>query len=328
MKALISKIARTTVSAFLSVGGGVASPTPAGSFGILMYHGITSDILPVPNWCQLSSQEFESQIEYLSAQYTVLTLSEVVDRVWSRKSLPKSTVCITFDDGFRNVYTSAFPILQRCQVPSTIFVVTGLVGTRQPAWPDLLSRAISRARCDSVQAAGRTLSLASPRLRFKAAAVLGDHLKRLDNDQREREFEGIMTSLGSTAVDLEEPQASMDWAEIDVLSRSGLFEFGSHTQSHPILSRCPRDRQVEELGESRKLLIERLGKCDHFAYPNGREGDYTAETKAILAGLGYRCGVTTRSGLNGFDPDPFELRRINVGNDTTGRRFRLRMAGL
>src|ERR1700680_2224073 len=95
---------------------------------IVMYHGVTREALPVFNWCQLAAGDFEQQLEWLSHSYAVLPLKEVLARIRRHAALPPRTACITFDDAFRNVFTTAHPILQRRRLPSTVFVVTGLVG--------------------------------------------------------------------------------------------------------------------------------------------------------------------------------------------------------
>ena len=108
------------------------------SIAIVMYHGVSAIPLPVFNWCHVDSAEFEKQIDFLASEYTVLHLSEVVERMKNGRPLPRATACVTFDDGLRNVVTTAFPILERRQVPATVFLVTSLVGTNQPPWTEKL----------------------------------------------------------------------------------------------------------------------------------------------------------------------------------------------
>jgi peptidoglycan/xylan/chitin deacetylase (PgdA/CDA1 family) len=111
------------------------------------------------------------------------------------------------------------------------------------------------------------------------------------------------------------------------LAQTGLIHVGSHTKSHPILSQCPPDSQRRELLESRDALEQRGLSRRLFAYPNGGRGDFTGETKSLLAELGYRCAVTTIHGLNRPGADRYELKRIGIGADATLRRFQMRMAG-
>src|SRR5262249_5843124 len=91
----------------------------ARSIAIVMYHGVTTESLPVFNWNHLQAEVFEQQLDLLSRHYTVLRLSEVIDRLARRAPLPDHTACLTFDDGYRNFHTTAFPLLRRFQMPST-----------------------------------------------------------------------------------------------------------------------------------------------------------------------------------------------------------------
>jgi peptidoglycan/xylan/chitin deacetylase (PgdA/CDA1 family) len=327
---MIARAVRRTLGMACRMPGGipVARRLRSRSVAIVMYHGITATPMEVPNWCQLDAGEFEQQIEYLASEYRVLPLREVVDRLRQRKALPARTVCLTFDDGFRNVGTTAFPILGRLQVPATVFLVTGVVGTRQPAWPDLLFHDIARTRLESIACEGEPLPLATPEERSRAAATLARGLKAMENDRRERVLEGLRERIGRTEVPPDSPQATLDWDEIRRLADTGLIEFGSHTHTHPILSRCSPERQREELQSSRDTLVERLGRADLFAYPNGTPADFTGDTQAILRDLGYRCAVSTIPGLNRAGTDVFALRRVPVGFDTVGERFRIGMLGL
>src|SRR5262249_35549167 len=128
----------------------------ARSAAVIMYHGVTAEPLPVPNWCQLDAAAFAQRIEFLASHYTVLPLLEVVNRLDRKQPLPRRSAVITFDDGFRNVLTPALPVLQRYQLPATVFLVTGLIGTRQPAWPDCLFFAVMQSIQASIKFDGRT----------------------------------------------------------------------------------------------------------------------------------------------------------------------------
>jgi peptidoglycan/xylan/chitin deacetylase (PgdA/CDA1 family) len=300
----------------------------AGAVGIVMYHGVNAAAMRVPNWCQLDATEFQRQVAFLAREYRVLPLGEVVERLWGGQPLPERAVCLTFDDGFRNVLTTALPILMRHQVPATVFLVTGAVGTRQPAWPDLLSHDIAATPCGSIAFEDLRLPLVTPRQRFQAAAALGRRLKAMEDPERERRLVELRAALGPSTVEPDEPQATLDWDEIRQLARTGLIDFGSHTHTHPILSRCSPDRQRAELQVSRDILLDRLGTADLFAYPNGGRDDFNGQTQAILRELGYRCAVSTISGLNRPGEDLFALKRVPVGFDTVGQQFQLGMAGL
>jgi peptidoglycan/xylan/chitin deacetylase (PgdA/CDA1 family) len=95
---------------------------------ILHYHSVSSDkgneekIRVFPN-------DFEWQMDYLKrAGYHVVTLQKAVDYLQRGGQLPSKSVAITFDDGYEDNYTQAFPILKKYHYPATIFMVTGEVG--------------------------------------------------------------------------------------------------------------------------------------------------------------------------------------------------------
>ncbi len=301
----------------------------AGSIAIVMYHGVTPEPLPVFNWCQLALTEFERQIEFLAAHYTVLPLREIVRRLDCREALPPNPAAITFDDGFRSVLTAAYPVLKRYSAPATVFLVTSVVGTRQPAWPDRLYHAVATSARKDITFAGQRWELTTPTDRALAYRALAARLKTVPTSDKDASLEYLHERLRVPAeVPSGSPLATMDWEEVERLARSGLIDFGSHTHTHPILSRCEPAMQYTELRASRDLVRERLGRCDLFAYPNGTRADFTAQTRRFLKELRYIAAVSTTMGLNSRRTDRYSLRRVGVGADATLRQFERQMIGL
>ncbi|WP_422931551.1 polysaccharide deacetylase family protein [Singulisphaera sp. PoT] len=284
--------------------------------------------LPVSNWCQVPVHEFESQISFITDEYRVLPLNEVMSRIRSGSPLPPNTACITFDDGFRNVMTTAFPILQHHGLPSTIFLVTSLVGTNQPPWPDQLEHAITQSDREEFDWNGLTWPLRSLADCASACREIRKSLKSCGNQQRLEALEELREALGWPRITHNSTLATMGWEEIEELADTGLVDFGAHTHTHPILARCNRRTQTEELRNSRAILMERLGKADLLAYPNGSRSDFNAETKQIAREEGFLGAVTTINGLNSGTTDPFELRRVGVGPRLSRPLFDLRMTGI
>lgn len=294
---------------------------------IPMYHGVVLEPLPVFNWCQLELSRFEEQIKFLALEYRVLPLREVVNRLRRRLPLPERAAVITFDDGFRSVYTTAFPILQRFQVPFTVFLITSLVGSDQPAWPERLFSSMLGTKAESVTFAEVEWPMITAPQRAAAYGGIGSRLKRMDESQKNEALERLLEYLGRTDT-TSSVFTLMSWDEVDSLSESGLADFGSHTHTHPILARCDAAQQRSELYRSRDILQQHLGKADLFAYPNGTRDDFTTVTKALVRAQDYSCAATTISGLNGADADVYELRRVNVGADADLTEFELLMLGL
>src|SRR5262245_39304654 len=104
---------------------------------ILTYHGVVrsaSDVY-LHRIC-IDAGIFEQQMEWLRRNYSVLSLSSLLDGLEGKSSLPPFSVAITFDDGFKNNYSVAFPILKKYGLPATIFLATSYIGEHGKLWTD------------------------------------------------------------------------------------------------------------------------------------------------------------------------------------------------
>jgi hypothetical protein len=107
----------------------------------------------------------------------------------------------------------------------------------------------------------------------------------------------------------ERPDLMLSWEEIKTMQEHKI-NFGSHTVTHPILSRISPDKIRRELTISKETIEKQLGvPVRTFAYPVGRGQDFNEEVKTLLQEAGYVCGLTTILGPNEPRQDPFELRR-------------------
>jgi peptidoglycan/xylan/chitin deacetylase (PgdA/CDA1 family) len=105
------------------------------------------------------------------------------------------------------------------------------------------------------------------------------------------------------------PGALMDQTQIkDWLADSQ--EIGSHTLTHPWLTRVPMSQAREEISGSKKKLEDTFGRVvEHFCYPYG---DSSPAIRDLVAEAGYKSACTTKFGVNASDADPFALKRITV----------------
>jgi peptidoglycan/xylan/chitin deacetylase (PgdA/CDA1 family) len=254
-----------------------------GRFQILTYHKVSDD--PHPYFEPVTPAIFEQQAA--------------------------RAVAITFDDGYRDNYEQAFPILKKYDLPATIFVATGSIETGNTLWHD---RVFDAFRYTTEEAADLSpiglgpVSLAGRDERNRALQQVLRRAKELYGDERQRFVESIEQALtpGRTAP---EADRMLSWAQIREMNHAGI-RIGSHTVTHPILSKVPNDQLKRELLDSRDELQERLGsEVTTFAYPNGKAADFSDAVKAAVKECGYRCAVTTQPGPNRPYEDPFQLRR-------------------
>ena len=104
------------------------------AFGILMYHRITDPTvgLPAPTW-NVPPQRFEEQLAGLLARgFEPWPLRKALDYSTRGIAIPRRAFVVTFDDGYENNFTNAFPILKRLRVPATIFLATAYLDSELP----------------------------------------------------------------------------------------------------------------------------------------------------------------------------------------------------
>jgi len=136
----------------------VTPPAPASlltanfAVPVLMYHRIC-DLTerearsPLIRDLTVSPADFDEQIRYLVENgFTILSVKEVESALREERPLPEKAVALTMDDGYRDNFTCAFPILWKYGVPATVFLVTSVVGDgRHLSWDD--ARAMQAKAC-------------------------------------------------------------------------------------------------------------------------------------------------------------------------------------
>ena len=286
---------------------------------ILAYHRIVdmgpeSEFPFDPELVSATPADFREQMKYVAAHFDVVTFADVLRYIDGEASLPARPIIVTFDDGYLDNYTEAFPILQELGLPATIFVSTGYVGAQDTYWYDHLAYAIYRAKAgtfvlgttrfdlDDVASRRRATADAIRFLRGVPDAVRRAHLVRL----AERLDYGVR----------EEDRAlsrPMEWSQIVELHEAGI-EIASHTVSHPALSQCDDETLAYELFESRRELESHLGvPVEVIAYPFGGPGEYDERVMRTAARSGYRLAASYINGRNPFSSlAAHELRRLHV----------------
>jgi peptidoglycan/xylan/chitin deacetylase (PgdA/CDA1 family) len=254
--------------------------------------------------------DFESRLRNLSRGHDVVPLGEFPNRLQNRAPV----AAITFDDGWRDTYDLAFPLLQRMGLPATLFVTTGKIGQANPFWQQKLGNLFRSAanpdgnmlapRLREVFGFGENLPISSPHYRNAVS-----QLKLLGSDADafiERHlYPYVQRDSG--------PRCFVNEQEIVEMSRS-CFTIGSHTCSHPLLDKLPDGAVRTELFDSKIRLESLLGqRIKMIAYPNG---NVDARVVSIARELGYETGCTTTPRKCRAADDPMLLPRLEPPWDT------------
>jgi peptidoglycan/xylan/chitin deacetylase (PgdA/CDA1 family) len=279
---------------------------------ILCYHRVGTG--GVPLYSELSPATFEAQMRHLKKNYRVISLEQLCSELHDPAA--GHGVAVTFDDGYRGIYDYAYPVLLKYQIPATVFLIAQSMETGQVAWYDRVFVSLQLLSSDTLDIEldqSRHFALPSAQHRFRAALEIVVRLRGLP-DWRRRE---CCADLEKRVI-LPETQLAeriLNWEQVQVMHRAGI-SFGSHTVTHPVVSRLAVEEMARELTESKKIIEGRLGTpVQDFAFPFGSFDDCGSEAGSQLASAGYRCAVTTVHGVNSVGTDPFALRRVQVGGE-------------
>lgn len=277
-------------------------------YQIIVYHRVIPDndgfaIAPV------RESLFDRQMEILSRHFRPVSLGRLLQELEEGDVKP-GTVCVTFDDGYLDNYTHAFPALRRHGVPATIFLATDYVGGRRRLWHDRVLGAFKTGTAGrfTLPEAGLTgQPMESARERIDLAFRVLAWLKTFPPAGRDERILAVYAACRADESDGE--RLMLNWDEVGEMTRGGV-EFGAHTLTHPILSTLPEAEMEREILGSRREMERRLGAPVRlFAYPNGRKGDYNEISKRLLERDGFLGAVTTNPGVNRGLPDRFEILR-------------------
>ncbi len=277
-------------------------------YQVLLYHRVND--ARDPFFSGLPVRVFGEQMELLRRYFNVLSLEELINRT-KGGDIPPNAIAITFDDGYRDNYENAFPILKRYDLPATIFLATDPLETGVPLWHDMVFEAFRLTTVDRVSFGAGEYPLETVAQKQAAVTALRQHLREFTHQDRLTMIETMTASLGLRDHSWATAQ-QMGWKEIEEMSKDKIT-FGAHTVTHPILSEISLAAAVDEISRSKATIERRLRlPVKLFAYPNGRREDYSEAVKGALKEAGFLCAVTTIWGTNDVDSDPFELRRVGI----------------
>lgn len=263
---------------------------------ILQYHRIA--VIGRDPWrLSVEPSRFLEHLEVIRSRFHPIRLADLVQAIRDKK-IPREAVALTFDDGYRDNLYEAKPLLERFQIPATVFVVTGYVDSGREFWWDVLSRlCLSNAQPgleDRLDAGYRAL--------HRKLQALNEKERRTLLEMLGAEVESSLITGGTTSTR----------AELTRLATGNLIELGAHTVTHPVLSQLTHLEQVDEMRTSKRQLEEIVGRSvDSFSYPYG---SYDTETIECAREAGFACACTSVRTPVTTAADPLQLPRFHVEN--------------
>ena len=286
---------------------------------VLVYHRITSpekEDVPVQDGMYVRPEVFEKHLRYLKRRYEFISLDKLLSILNNSGSFNKACH-ITFDDGWHDNYTNAFPLLRKYHVPATIFLVTDFIGTSEWFWPE---KVLYLLRNISVLDIKNDISN-----ELKYILKIYGH-KEFTREKREQSIILFLKGQGpqiqeKVVHDLEEisnieipkNRQLLTWDEVRDMSKN-YISFGSHGRTHVILTSLEDMNEIRhELIESKSTIEAQTGdtvKC--FCYPNGNNSPDIID---IAKECGYSCAFGNINGKLGYRDILYNLKRIRIHND-------------
>ncbi|MBI2400020.1 MAG: polysaccharide deacetylase family protein [Deltaproteobacteria bacterium] len=280
---------------------------------VLMYHEVAEDRDSIEAWTVVRKSDFVSQMEYLAANFEVVSLRDALSGKVGRSDKPLAVV--TFDDGYAGNKRTMLPVANAMGLPVTIFIATGAVANGGLYWYDRIINATQGhgpVKLDlNAQALGAfAINRTSGAENWAEIERMLRALKTLEPAKRTSAVENVLNALEAAPKGPRYALEHLSADDIREMAENGLVTFGAHSHCHSLLPQLADDEMRESVLTSRSLLEEWTGaKVEYFAYPSGA---YDVRAIEVLKDNGFRCGLTTK--CKPWEHESFfEIPRIGVG---------------
>lgn len=281
---------------------------------VLLYHRV-ADLETDPQLLAVSLSNFEKHMQYLKENHPILRFEDD----WGK--VKKPSVVITFDDGYLDNYLNAKPILEKYQIPATIFVASGNIGSDKEFWWDDLERIILLNNHLPEQYKVKTsqgslfMDFRSSESTFESYMKLHPLLKSVQPEERDDVIQELENNLKPN-LSYRSLYRTMNETELREMDQSPYITLGGHTVSHTALAIQSSEVQEEEIFSSKAQLESILGhEITTFSYPFGGKNDYTKETVRIVREAGYKKVASNFPGqIHSSDKNFYEYPRQLVRN--------------
>jgi peptidoglycan/xylan/chitin deacetylase (PgdA/CDA1 family) len=290
---------------------------------ILNYHriGDAAQTPYDPGVFSATKEEFEAQIAYVKNHFHIATLEESLAMI-NGGGPSGASVLITFDDGYVDNYTLAFPVLRSHGLQAVFFLTTAFVGTGHLPWWDTVAYIVKQSRNNLIHLGypePATFDLQQLGVNQATMRILRLYKKSSMKDH-ERFCGELEAACGASRPQGDVERCFMNWEEVREMQQAGMA-FGSHTHTHQILTTLAPRQQQTEFGVSREILEHELRtRIDVLAYPVGGRHAFSDESILGLKNTGYRAAFSFYGGLNcPGKMQPFDIRRNDVSHQSYSR---------
>ena len=279
---------------------------------ILCYHRVVEQGALLSPQC-IPPKAFDEQLLHFTSHYNVWTLDDVYDYLSGRIQLKNDAVVLTFDDGYEDNYSNAYPILSKHHLKACFFIASNPIIYRKSYWIDELSGLLEFAYTSKdvveipefpkLQQTISTFVNSRPGFKKTVAKEIFMLVYALNEDDKMKALDALRDRYSRDPLSKVNEPALMSVSQVEELISVG-HHIGAHTVSHPRLINLSGRELTHEIVEGIKRLRERFSEVHYFAYPFGKLTDIPVEKKElnlILKSNGIKLAVTTEDNVVASD---------------------------
>jgi peptidoglycan/xylan/chitin deacetylase (PgdA/CDA1 family) len=231
-------------------------------------------------------------------KFDIVSMDEVCRRALTSAS-PRRFVCLTFDGGYQDLMTSAYPVLSRHGVPFTVYVPTAFPDGLGEAWWLALEQVIARENRVSlvIDRTERRFDIGHTSEKYQ----LYEFLERWMRSLAPADLSSAINDLCRRySVDLAalSREASMDWDGLAKLAADPLVTIGNATVNYPVLSNLKDATALREMTMGRAVAQAAFQRdVRHFAYPFGDRAAFRRQHVAMADEAGFLSAASAISGI-------------------------------
>lgn len=286
---------------------------------ILMYHRVlrnpADELFTVQPGLYITEQTLNCHLQYFNSNFQILSVEHLLQRYFDGKNLDNHCA-ISFDDGWRDNYLYAFPLLKKYGIPASFFLPTKFIGTSDWFWEEEVAFFICnydrKTRKNLMQNLCIPQSIKKLFWRLSAEDTLGitQLIYTLKNISKTK-FDDIIEQIKSVNIKnvKKNKRLMLNWDEVEEINRSGLCRFYPHSHSHEVLTNMSMEDIEKEILLSRNIIKNKLNtECNIFCYPSGR---YNEKIINLLVQYGFIFAIATKRGSLSRS-DKFGIKRIGL----------------
>lgn len=271
----------------------------SGIGSIAMLHRVVSNNQILCEDIEITTNYLEKTINFfINNNYEIISLDTVYEILMRKHKINKKFVAFTFDDGYVDTYTLAYPIFKKYNIPFAIYITTSFPDKTAILWWYALKDLVINNKVINFDYNKRNYSynIETLKQKDKTYPIIKQLILNADDKDRNILIQNIFIKNG---IDISEysNKLSLNWDQIKELSKDNMVTIAAHTTNHYNLRKLDHQNVKKEIMRSKDKLEKITGsKIVHFAFPFGSKNEASNREFDIVRDLGFKTVTTTRCG--------------------------------